>query len=83
MLHGGQGTVLARPSIPQNYGSVLGRSRFSAKLSARMIRRPTIAMGGFVSAISRNGCLFIARQNNIAGAVAHPGASDTPRRSAL
>ena len=41
--------------------SSLGRSRFSAKLSAGMIRRPTIAMSGFVSAISRNGCLFIAR----------------------
>jgi hypothetical protein len=26
-----------------------------------MVRRPTIAMGGFVSAVSRNGRLFIVR----------------------
>ena len=48
-----------------------------------MFRRPTIAMGDFVSAVSRNGCLFVARQNKIAGAVAHPRASDSPRQSSL
>jgi hypothetical protein len=52
-------------------------------LSVGMVRRPTIAMGGFVSAESRNGRLFIVRQNNIAGAIAYPRASDTPRRSTL
>jgi hypothetical protein len=51
--------------------------------SVGMVRRPTIAMGDFVSSVSRNGRLFIVRQNNIAGAIAHPRASDTPRRSAL
>jgi hypothetical protein len=55
--------------------------RYPVSLIPRMICRPAIAMGGFVSAVNSNGSLSIARQNLIAGAVIHPCASHTTARS--
>jgi hypothetical protein len=56
------------------------RALFSTMLSiARMVCRPTIAMGNFVPTVKRNRRNLVAWQNNIAGVVAvvaHPCASN-------
>ena len=52
--------------------SSVGVGRLS---SARMVRRPTIAMGNFVSTVSINRRLTVVRYDNIAGVVTLPGAS--------
>jgi hypothetical protein len=52
-----------------------------ASSTAGVVRRPTIAMGNFVPTVSRNRCLLIVRQDNMANAVAHPCASYKGTRS--
>ena len=42
---------------------------------ARMMGRPSIAMGSFMAAINRNWGLSVAWQNHVAGAEEHPRTS--------